>query len=95
MAALQSRLAASKDVLDLQPYVRVDLAVENGVRAPNVVFSGANVHIVSGSGATDDNGNALGLGNLIIGYDEPVVSLARGGSHNLVIGRYHQFTPAA
>jgi hypothetical protein len=78
--------------------------MENGARAPNVVFSGANVHIVSGSNATDDHGTRLGLGNLIIGYDEdPVMEGAhvplqpgdRGGSHNLVIGRWNRFTRAA
>jgi hypothetical protein len=31
---------------------------------------GANIHIASGSGATDDNGNSSGIENLIIGYDE-------------------------
>jgi hypothetical protein len=40
-----------------------------GVVGPNIVFTGANIHIVDGSGSTDDNGGALrGLGNLVIGY---------------------------
>ena len=34
------------------------------------MFHGVNVHIVSGSGATDDNGTLRGLGNLIVDYDE-------------------------
>jgi hypothetical protein len=53
----------------------------------------------SGSEATDDHlstgGSLTGPGNLIIGYDEVGSSLNagdRGGSHNLVIGRWHRFT---
>ena len=66
---------------------------------PHITFSGANIHIVSGSGATNEAGNPRGLGNLIIGYDEgPDFGLSpgdRGGSHNLVIGPGHRFTQAA
>src|SRR5260370_27824452 len=50
------------------------------------------------SGSTDDNDHPTGLGNLIIGYDEPpggLSSTERGGSHNVVIGRYNRFTRAA
>jgi hypothetical protein len=88
----------------------VDPNPEIGVIGPNIIFSGANIHIVSGSGATNDNFFFTGLGNLIIGYDEdpgtaesagtgvapidPLPPLApgdRGGSHNLVIGRWNRF----
>jgi hypothetical protein len=77
------------------------------VIGPNIIFSGANIHIVSGSGSTADNGNPTGLGNLIIGYDEdPTLPISnpsnpplgpgdRGGSHNLVIGSFNRFTQAA
>jgi hypothetical protein len=111
VTALQNELAAARSVLALAPYVRVDPNAEIGVIGPNIVFSGANIHIVSGSGATDDNlskGESLtGLGNLIIGYNEDPANPAfrfsgtplgpgdRGGSHNLVIGRGHTFTKAA
>jgi hypothetical protein len=83
----------------------VDPNPEIGVIGPNIVFRGANIHIVSGSGRTDDNGNRTGLGNLIIGFDEdpldfigigfPVEPGDRGGSHNLVIGPGNKFTQAA
>ena len=99
---LQSQLTAmqSNPTLALGPFVSVDPNPEIGVRGPNIIFSGANIHIVSGSAKTDDNGNPTGLGNLIIGYDEdPAVAPVaggptlepgdRGGSHNLVIGRWH------
>ena len=102
--ALQSQLAAlqSNDATQLNPYVSVDPNPINGLNGPNIIFTGANIHIRSGSGATDDNGNRSGLGNLIIGYDEeppspsnPLKPGDRGGSNNLVIGRYHRFTSAA
>jgi hypothetical protein len=109
--ALQSQLVAvqSNHALLLGPFVSVDPNPEIGVIGPNIIFTGANIHIVSGSGRTDDNGNPRGLGNLIIGYDEdPIHYFAgspgapssllpgdRGGSHNLVIGAANRFTRAA
>jgi len=79
---LQTQLAAvqSNHALLLGPFVNVDPNPEIGVIGPNIIFSGANIHIVSGSGSTDDGmlnnpnatlrGTLRGLGNLIIGYDE-------------------------
>ena len=96
LAAVQA-----SNVQALDPFVSVDPNPETGVAGPHITFTGANVHIVSGSGATDDGGTPLGLGNLIIGYDEdpgpgsPLNPGDRGGSHNLVIGRFHRFTQAA
>ena len=74
-ATLQTQLAAvqSNHALLLGPFVNVDPNPEIGVKGPNITFTGANIHIVSGSGATDDHqlrGGSSGLGNLIIGYDE-------------------------
>ena len=56
----------------------------------------------SGSGSTGegcdvDNPNCAsltGLGNLIVGYNEPegLAFLGRTGSHNLVVGSHHGFT---
>jgi uncharacterized coiled-coil protein SlyX len=103
--ALQTQLAAvqSNNALLLGPFVSVDPNPEIGVIGPNIIFSGANIHIVSGSGMTNDNLAPTGLGNLIIGYDEdpalfgrsPLNTGDRGGSHNLVIGSGHRFTKAA
>jgi trimeric autotransporter adhesin len=69
---LQTHLAAvqSNHALLLGPFVNVDPNPEIGVIGPNITFTGANIHIVSGSGSTRDNGAPTGLGNLIIGYDE-------------------------
>jgi hypothetical protein len=111
ITSLQNQLTAAKPVLALAPFVSVDPNPENGVIGPNITFKGANIHIVSGSGATADftssEGGLTGLGNLIIGYDEkpeevplfgngsPLKPGDRGGSHNLVIGRFHRFTQNA
>jgi len=105
--ALRTELAAvqKNNALALDPFVSVNPNPQIGVAGPNIIFTGANIHIVSGSGATNDGGNPRGLGNLIIGYDEdtkdpvlggpPLNPGDRGGSHNLVIGARHRFTQAA
>jgi hypothetical protein len=56
-----------------------------------VVITGANLRIVNGLGATD---TANGLGNLVVGYTEPrsVAPNDRSGSHNVVVGRQHNFS---
>jgi hypothetical protein len=84
-------------VYALDSFVSVKGDPDNGVKGPNIYITGANVHIVSGSGVTNDNGNPRGLGNLIIGYDEidpgyPLNPGDRGGSHNLVVGYGNRFT---
>lgn len=61
----------------------------------DVYFTGCNVHVRNGSGATDRAVN--GLGNLIVGYNEDAASLGfpsslRGGSHNLIVGIAHSYT---
>jgi hypothetical protein len=38
----------------------------NGVAGPNIVFAGADAHVVSGSGATDDHDSLTGLGRLAV-----------------------------
>jgi hypothetical protein len=53
-------------------------------------FSGINVQVVSGSGATD--GAVNGLGNLIVGYNKNVSGNVRTGSHNLIVGDDHEYT---
>ena len=104
---LQTQLTNAQNVLALAPFVSVDPNPQIGVAGPNITFKGANIHIVSGSGSTNDYGDPrpTGLGNLIIGYDESPVDVFRngpglnsgdrGGSHNLVIGRGNRFTQAA
>lgn len=71
LAALEDQMGTMQPIVDeadlLLDYVSVDEADANG---PAVKFTGANVYVQSGSGATDDGGVLTGLGNLIVGYDE-------------------------
>src|SRR5690606_4002008 len=65
VATLSSQLSAveGSSVMALGPY----LTVQGGDR-PTATLSGLNLQIVNGMGATS---TANGVGNLIIGYDEP------------------------
>src|SRR5260370_40099110 len=71
--SLQTQLTViqQNNALKLGPFVTVDPNPENNVIGPNIVSKGANIHIESGSGATDDNGTLLSLGNRFIAYNEP------------------------
>ncbi|RLA48979.1 MAG: hypothetical protein DRQ98_14295, partial [Gammaproteobacteria bacterium] len=59
------------------------------VSGNNVIFEGVNVHIRNISGTTD--GAPDGTGNLIIGYNETSNGVTKGGSHNLVLGRFNSY----
>jgi hypothetical protein len=86
---LQKQLAVvqSNKALALGPFVSVLSGLVDGVNGPHIYFTGANIHIVSGSGSTDDNGTPRGLGNLIIGYDEnPASYVDRSPFNNLPLG---------
>jgi hypothetical protein len=91
VAALDTKAA---DIIPgLGKYLKVDTAnVLNGVKAPHILVTGANVHVRSGSGFTNDNGTLTGLGNLIVGYNETPAFLSRTGSHNLVGGSLNSFS---
>jgi hypothetical protein len=99
IATLQAQVKAlqGNSVQALVPFVSVDPNPELGVAGPNIVITGANVHIVNGMGPTPVSATPIinGLGNLVVGYNEweagAVPSPSRGGSHNVVIGRCHQF----
>ena len=90
VAAIQANNA-----LDLGPFVSVQRGPIEGMAGPHIFFTGANIHIVDGSGATDDFGAAPnGRGNLVIGYNEAPFSLGlfdRHGSHNLIVGPLHKY----
>ena len=93
VAALDTKAA---DIIPgLGKYLKVDTStVVGGVTKPDILFTGANVHVRSGSGATNDHGALTGLGNLIIGYNEntPTPTLVRTGSHNLLGGSMQSFS---
>ena len=93
VADLQSQIEqmvqVPQNLLDLAEFVSVDRNDLNGLSGPHVIFEGANVHVINGSGLTDlDNG----LGNLIVGYNENDGDAIRTGSHNLVVGSEHTYT---
>jgi hypothetical protein len=91
ISGIASKVANAASVLALAPFVSLDSGAVDGVKGQNIFFTGANVHIVDGSGATDDNGGALsGLGNLIVGYDEGASPAT--GSHNIVCGWDNSFS---
>jgi cell division protein FtsB len=88
----------NSNVYALNPYVSVNKSAINGLTGPHVIFTGANVHIRSGAGSTNDGGILTGLGNLVIGYNEPRPDInqnpdltGRGGSHNLIVGIAHKY----
>jgi hypothetical protein len=70
----------------------------------DVTLKGANLHLVNGLGRTDCGSEEEpipdcpnGLGNLIVGYNEPRDEETFGpnirtGSHNVVVGREHNFS---
>ena len=81
VAALEQKLQHLTSVTDAEGH-------------PEMVITGANLRIVNGLDATD---TANGLGNLIVGYNEPRDGQCEGpnertGSHNVVIGMEHNFT---
>jgi hypothetical protein len=97
ITTLESELADAVDrIYDLETklaYMAVETYTINGLSGPHVIFTGANVHIRSGSGTTNDSGSLRGLGNLIVGYDQQPADYPHGrdGSHNLVVGDNHEF----
>lgn len=74
--------------------------LENVTRSGDeIYFDAVNVNIRNGLGAT--NGDPLeitnhvvnGLGNLIVGYNEENFTVSdKSGSHNLVVGPYHNYS---
>jgi hypothetical protein len=56
-----------------------------------LLITGANLRLLNGLGSTDTTN---GLGNLIVGYNEPREGEEniRTGSHNVVVGKQHQFS---
>jgi hypothetical protein len=82
LAAYDARITALEELL-------ASVTLESG--GDDFVFTGVNVHVRSGSGAT--GGTINGLGNLIVGYDEARTSGSdKSGSHNLVVGPLHNYT---
>jgi len=92
--------AALEGAVELLQYVRVETGEIEGLTGPHVIAEGANVHVRSGSGSTEDGctrddpncASLTGLGNLIVGYNEPPGTAIRTGSHTLVVGPEHRYS---
>jgi hypothetical protein len=83
------------NLVALGNHVQVVEATIKGLKGPHIIFEGANVHVRSGVGATSDNNNLSGLGNVVVGYNEDDVSgvsYIRTGSHNLIVGIRHSYS---
>lgn len=89
--AAEARIAAIEAKSVLQLNGKLGLNTADPLR-PTALFTEVNVQIVNGQGTTFAPVN--GLGNLIVGYNEPLASPApfRTGSHNIVVGRFHEYT---
>jgi hypothetical protein len=91
--AADARLDAKID--PIARYITVELDEIDGLPGPHLIITGANVHLRSGTGLTDDGGEPVGLGNLVLGYNEPggegLLPGDRSGSHNVVIGTGRRF----
>lgn len=79
---MQAVIAAQQAYIDT---LQQHLSVTDGL----VLIQGANLQVVSGSGQTD--GEINGKGNVIVGYNEDFANV-KSGSHNLVIGSYHNYS---
>ena len=90
LAGHSTQLATAASLVALAPYVSVVTGTSGTFRGPNIFFTGANVHIVDGTGSTSDWGDTpTGLGNLVVGYDEDATDTS--GSHNIVCGFANNF----
>jgi trimeric autotransporter adhesin len=86
--ALPSSSDDQQTLLSLLPHVQV---VDSGVGGkPTIRFSGVNVQVVSGSGATD--GPVNGVGNLVVGYAENSGARPQTGSNDLILGTNNSWT---
>jgi hypothetical protein len=101
LTQLANRLAAvEKRVADLEGKTKYITTGVDSNGYPATFFASCNVWILSGSGRTDNDTDSgakyWGLGNLIIGYNEPRVRINdpndRYGSHNLIIGSRQNYT---
>ena len=86
---LESRVTELEDLL--VGVSRVDIDDGQGGAVDTVRFEGVNVQVVNGNGQTGQTPN--GAGNLIVGYNIPVVDgeSDRTGSHNIVCGDQNNY----
>ena len=95
--------AALQEAQEILQFVHVEMDEMNLLAGPHWIIEGANVHVRSGAGTTFEGCNHFqpdypncegltGLGNLIVGYNDRDRGFNdRSGSHNLVVGRGHNY----
>ena len=94
-AALQAQmdsLQAKIEALQTQASINAATLKHFNTIGNDIYIEGANLHVVNGTGSTD--GEVNGLGNVIIGYNEPRANFDndRSGSHMLVVGKYNNYS---
>ena len=100
VARLQSRVADERVARQRSDQILAGVIVQllDGLKhfsrvGDDIYITGANLHIVNGTGTTDGPTNSVG--NLIIGYNESrTLSLPndRTGSHMLVVGKENNYS---
>jgi hypothetical protein len=87
LEALEQEVASQREVVNAARRLVELLTVDSD---GDVVLSGANFKINKGPGTDKPNGK----GNVLIGYHFPVTPtpLRRSGSHNLIVGEWHEYT---
>jgi hypothetical protein len=83
--ALPSTSTDQQTLISILPHITFTASGIGG--EPTIKFSGVNVQIVSGSGATNAKN---GEGNLVLGHDESPGT--QSGSHDLVLGEDQTYT---
>jgi hypothetical protein len=90
ITALNARIAALEGALSNIKGLNDYLLLQTVGGKPTVRVTAANLQVVNGQGST----NTLnGTGNLIVGYDEPLIDRAteKVGSHNIVAGTGNRY----
>ena len=81
-----SQIAQASFAEDLEKFVRFEFGPINGLPGPHVIFEGVNLHVRNGQGDTvPDGDDPNGVGNFVIGYNEPAP--VSGGFENVASGR--------
>ena len=94
VATLQSDLAAETAARQNADAMLADVLVHFSRVGNDIFITGANLHIVNGTGDTETTN---GLGNLIVEYNEgrPIPFFPpddRTGSHMVVVGKWHNYS---
>lgn len=85
--SLPASATDQETLISILPYIKFE--AEGVAKKPTIQFSGVNVQIINGEGAT---ATVNGEGNLVIGYNEHGEGVEQTGSHDLILGENQVFT---